>query len=87
MFGISPQKWGKKHFFRPEKWHGFARCFYSALHTQSILSMAGKSGAVISVPALMMPLLRMAPGPAHRDVGRSAQTQRHPGEQRGRAHR
>lgn len=54
---------------------------------QSILSMAGKSGAVISVPALMMPLLRMAPGPAHRDVGRSAQTQRHPGEQRGRAHR
>ena len=33
MFGISPKNGVKKHFFRPEKWHGFARRFYSALHT------------------------------------------------------
>ena len=33
MFGISPKNGVKKHFFRPEKEHGFAPTFYSALHT------------------------------------------------------
>ena len=33
MFGISKTNGVKKHFFRPEKEHGFAPTFYSALHT------------------------------------------------------
>ena len=32
MFGISPKNGVKKHFFRPEKWHGFGRRFYYGLH-------------------------------------------------------
>ena len=33
MFGISQNNGVKKHFFRPEKWHGFAPGFYSERHT------------------------------------------------------
>ena len=34
MFGISPLNGVKKPFFRPEKWHGFARGFYYERHTK-----------------------------------------------------
>ena len=43
MFGISQRNGVKKHFFRPEKGHGFARPFYSALHTTYV---AANSDAV-----------------------------------------
>ena len=33
MFGISKTNGVKKHFFRPEKWHGFAPLFYYDRHT------------------------------------------------------
>ena len=32
MFGISTKNGVKKHFIRPEKWHGFGPGFYCALH-------------------------------------------------------
>ena len=44
MFGISPLNGVKKPFFRPEKWHGFARGFYYGRHTIGSPEPRGRRG-------------------------------------------
>ena len=48
MFGISPKNGVKKHFFRPEKEHGFSPGFYSARHT----TFSGEKTCIIDLVTL-----------------------------------
>jgi len=49
MFGISPKNGVKKHFFRPEKWHGFSPAFYSVHDTMVRFAPANENQGTQSI--------------------------------------